>query len=469
MTEWVTLAEPAPGPTARTKPGRRTTPTATDAPLRRRPILLGAVAVAVLIVVAVALAGIVAARHLAEAEAVGDASSTTNLLAESVVQPVLSNDLTGRGEAARAARDDLDAVVEKYLATDSIARVKVWTADGRIVYSDESRLVGETFTLAEDDQEALESKVVRADVTDLDEPENRYERGRGKLLEAYRQVALPDGTPLLFEVYFSYDRVLARSGQLWFGFAGITVGSILLLTLLLLPLVAWLLARLRKAEVQRTALLERALDASAAERRRIAGALHDGVVQDLAGTALGLAGTSRRAAATGDTAQSQTLDLAAATVRNSISSLRTLLVDIYPPNLATAGLGAALGDLAATARGRGLAVTIDIPDQPALSEDDQRLVFRVVHECLSNVIAHAEATTVTMRLLQRADDATLEITDDGLGFDAEHILRHPADGHFGLRVLADVAAEAGAGLRLSTSPGAGTRWILRIPLGGRDR
>jgi two-component system, NarL family, sensor kinase len=60
--------------------------------------------------------------------------------------------------------------------------------------------------------------------------------------------------------------------------------------------------------------------------------------------------------------------------------------------------------------------------------------------------------------------AVMEINDDGVGFDAADLLAHPVEGHFGLRVLGDVVNDAGGELLLTSAPGAGTRWQLRIPL-----
>lgn len=57
----------------------------------------------------------------------------------------------------------------------------------------------------------------------------------------------------------------------------------------------------------------------------------------------------------------------------------------------------------------------------------------------------------------------MEIMDDGVGFDAAEKLAHPPEGHFGLRVLGDIVADACGELLLSSAPGAGTRWQLRIP------
>jgi signal transduction histidine kinase len=301
-------------------------------------------------------------------------------------------------------------------------------------------------------------------VSDLDKPENRFERGRGRLLEAYRPVWTPDGTPLLFETYSPYTEVDRRAGQLWRGFAGVTISSLLLFAALLVPLIWQLLTRLRAAQAQRERLLERAVEASEDERRRIAGALHDGVVQELAATSFSVAGAASRAEAAGDLAMSDQLSATAATLRDSIGGLRTLLVDIYPQTLETAGLSVVLRDLAGTVRTRGIDVTLTLPDtDPGLGVDGDRLVFRIAHECLENVRRHSSASHVAVHLRSEHDAVVLEIHDDGVGFDAEEVLARPPEGHFGLRVLADVASEAGAELAVSSAPGAGCRWRLTVP------
>lgn len=84
-------------------------------------------------------------------------------------------------------------------------------------------------------------------------------------------------------------------------------------------------------------LLNRAVEAATEERRRIAGALHDGVVQELAATSFAVAGSAERATSLGQPGLADELRSASDTVRTSIGGLRSLLVDIYPPSLATRG------------------------------------------------------------------------------------------------------------------------------------
>jgi signal transduction histidine kinase len=426
-----------------------------------RRLLAGVAVGALLLLVLSVLVGVFAARKLAERQAVNDAANTADLLAEAVVQPTLTDAAVDGDPAAVAA---LDAALKDYVDASTLVRVKVWTRDGRIVYSDEPRLIGRQYSLSADAQEVFAHPATRSEISDLQKPENQFERGQGRLLEAYRPVWTPSGTPLLFETYSPYTEVDRRAGELWRGFAGITVSSLLLFAALLVPLVWQLLTRLRAAQRQRERLLERAVEASEDERRRIAGTLHDGVVQELAATSFSIAGAAARASASGEADLAADLDTAAGTLRTSIGGLRTLLVDIYPPTLETAGLRDVLRDLAGTLRARGIEVRLALPDtDPGLGPDGDRLVFRIAHECLQNVRKHAAATHVWLTLEAYDDKVVLEVADDGVGFDPVRARQGPVAGHFGLRVLADVASEAGAELALSSAPGAGCRWKLTVP------
>ena len=426
-----------------------------------RRVFVQVIAGALVVLAAVALVGVAASRRLAEAEAVNDAAKTANLLADALVQPAVSEGLLTSDPSAVAT---MDQVVRERVLNASIVRVKIWDPTGRILYSDERALIGQTFPLDAEERNALTDPQTRADVSDLTAPENRFERGHGKLLQVYRPIWTPSGKPILFETYAPYDDVTSRTTQLWKGFAGVTLTSLLLLVVLLLPILWRLLNRLKRAQAQRETLLNRAVEASTEERRRIAGALHDGVVQELAATSFAVAGSAERATSLGQPGLADELRSASDTVRTSIGGLRSLLVDIYPPSLATAGLTAALTDLVSTLRSRGVVVTLEIAPKIGLDATGERLVFRVAQECLNNIARHAAATNVQVNLHREETYAVMEINDNGVGFDAPDLLANPIEGHFGLRVLGDVVADAGGELLLSAAPGAGTRWQLRIPL-----
>lgn len=412
----------------------------------------------------VGIGGAWGSQRLAEREAVNDAAATADVLAEAVIEPVLTDALADGDETAVAA---LDVVVRERVLGAGVSRVKIWSPGGTVLYADEPQLVGRTFPLNEDQALALSEPQTRAEVSDLDESENEFEQG-DRLLEVYRPVWTPSGRELLFEMYAPYGPVQDRASQLWRGFAGVTLSSLLLVVVLMVPIVWRLLRRLVAEQSDRAALLERSMDASDAERRRVAASLHDGPVQELVATTFAAEGAAAAAEQEGRPALAAQMRAVAAGVRGNIRVLRSLLVDIYPAGLTDAGLAAALGDLAETARGREVAVTLDLepPEVLDLSREDERLVYRVAQECLRNVASHAAPCHAIVRLVRHGTRVVLDIVDDGPGFDPA-TLDEPPEGHLGSRVLRDLAAEAGAGLQVATAPGAGVHWQLTLDTADR--
>jgi signal transduction histidine kinase len=333
-----------------------------------------------------------------------------------------------------------------------------------VLWSDDSSLIGRRFTLDEDAKQALVEGKVVASVSNLNRPENVDERNADKLLEVYRPVWTPSGEPLLFEAYFRYDAVSARSTQLWHGFVGILVSSLLATLLLLTPLAWSLVKRTRRAQAQREALLQRAADVSLIERRRIAGALHDGLVQELAAASYVVAAQAEHAERRGDPQAAAALRDTASSVRSGIGGLRALLVDLYPPNLRAAGLVSALRDVCSALVARGLQVDAEFDDGAVdrLDAEQQEAVFRVGQEALRNAERHARASRVRLALVGDPDGVRLEIEDDGVGMD----VTGPAgrEDSFGRRLMADQAERIGARLAVRTAPGAGMSVRLDVPV-----
>ena len=445
--DWVVLARP--GRTGRSG----------DAPSLRRTVL-PVTLTALLVAVVVAVGGLLVSQRIAEEQAVHDVAELTDDLAVSVVQPALTDAMPASPAQARAV---LDPLVRHWLGGDGeMVRVKVWTSRGTVLYSDEPRLIGQAFPLDSDSRAALLRPRTEADITDLSRPENRYERGEGKLLEVYRPVWTPGGTPLLFETYFRYDTVSQRSQQLWRGFAGVMLSSLLAL-LVLLGAGGWLLAvRARRAAARHEELTRQALGASDAERRRIAATLHDGVVQQLVAASYIAAGQAQRAAgASGGEKLAADLDAVASAVRDGIAGLRSLLVDIYPPSLHTAGLASALRDLTGTASGAaGPVPDIDADIDAELAdsgpEQEQEAMFRIAQEAVRNAVRHGHAGHLTLRLAAGPGAPALEVADDGDGFDAAALAAEGIEGHFGLRLMAEAARHGGGWLGVRSAPGAGT-------------
>jgi two-component system, NarL family, sensor kinase len=399
-------------------------------------------------------AGVYLLRQIGEREAIRNAKQVAEVAGRGVVQPNLTAALVRQDPRAIAA---FDRVVRQGALGGRVVRVKIWKPDGTIVYSDEHRLIGSRYPLDAADLRALASDRVEAEVSDLDAPENRFERGYDKLLEVYLPVRSPTGGRLLFETYDRYSSIAASGRQLWLAFLPAILGTLALLWLVQLPL-AWRGAhRLREGQEERENLLLHALESSELERRRIARDLHDGAVQDLAGVSFSL--TAAADAPNGFDAETKAvLREAAAGTRRTIRELRTLLVDIYPPDLHRTGLEAALRDLVAPLAPRGIDATVDVPPGLSLPPATETLLYRCAQEALRNVAAHSHARQVDVQIELDAEFARLTVTDDGRGFAGG-----ADEGHMGLTLLTDLAREAGGRLEIVSAPGDGTRVCVEAP------
>src|SRR5487761_1278573 len=231
---------------------------------------------------------------------------------------------------------------------------------------------------------------------------------------------------------------------------------VLLLQMFLLVLAA----RTQSAELLRAAharerelLLRQALEASDAERRRIARNLHDGVVQDLAV----LTGRLRSQAESGGSREAM-LNAAQAT-SEAIDELRDLLQEIAPP---------ALQELAEPLRDEGIEVSIGV-DHRAEGVRGTALsaTYRIAQEARRNVAQHPHARHVRMAVWREADgNLDLEISDDGVGFTAERRQQQSEAGHLGLSLIHDLARESGGELQVRSAPQQGTTLHARLPVRG---
>ena len=363
-----------------------------------------------------------------------------------------------------AAISRMDAIVLGRIVTDEVVRVKVWAKDGTVLYSDEPRLVGKKFELGDEEQELFDTGGADAELSDLDKPENRYERPQGKLLEAHTPIRTPDGKQVLFEIYQRFDAVNRGAEELLSAMAPPLIGGLFVLLLLQLPL-AWSMARrLERGHIERERLLAGAAEASTQERRRIAADLHDGVVQDLAGVAFGLAPLTEGAQRRGDEAEAAALREATERLRQGVRDLRTLLVEIHPPNLATAGLQVALSDLLSPLESAGIETDCEIDEAAAEPGGEADvLVYRVAREAIRNAQAHGDPKSVRVEVSRSSAATRLVVADDGRGFTAAEREYREEGGHLGLRLLEDLAAQSGAGLAIDSRPGEGTTVTLEVP------
>jgi PAS domain S-box-containing protein len=217
-------------------------------------------------------------------------------------------------------------------------------------------------------------------------------------------------------------------------------------------------ARLR-AQAEQAAVME--------ERQRLARELHDSVSQALYGIGLG-ARTARKLLdrATLDPELrkklarplSYVLSLADA----GLTEMRALIFELRPDALEKEGLVAALKRQAETLRARHkLAVEIDLGEEPEVGLDVKEALYRVAQEAANNIVKHARANRIDMRLWQSEGMLQLMIADDGVGFDPDR--RYP--GHLGLNSMRERITQFGGNLSIESASGEGTVIRVHMPLG----
>jgi two-component system, NarL family, sensor kinase len=381
---------------------------------------------------------------------------TAKLLEATVTDGLLS----GRARDLNA----VDSVVVGRILSGSIVRVKIWSAGGRVLYSDDQAEIGGRYALDAEQHRLLRDGGAKVEVTDLSRPENALDRQQGKLLEAYTRIRTPSGTPMLFEIYQRFGSVTADARRLLGALAPPILGAIGLILLIQVPLFWSLMRRLQLSHEQREGLLANAVTSSRRERRRVASYLHDGPVQELAGLAFSLAPVADGAESRGAHADGAVVRNVIDRLRGTVRDLRALLVDLHPPILATAGLDSALRDLVSPLSARGTKVALRVDGEEQLDADTQALVYRVAQEAVRNVIAYADATTVSVEVDVVDSAAHLLVADDGGGFGDEVRERRRAEGHLGLSLVEELAQQAGGSLTIDSREGGGTRVRLEVPV-----
>lgn len=405
----------------------------------------------------VAVSGLIVVGRLADRQALSEARDLTVISSRIVERRVQDGLLTGDAESLGAVA----MVISDAVLREPVVRVKIWSSDGEILYSDETRLIGDRYDLDSEEQDVLTGGGVVAEVSELEGPENRFEQSFGQLMEVYTRISTPSQVPLLFETYQLGSSIEGASREIASTFTPVLVATLLALAVLEIPL-AWALSRrIRRTQVERERLMRRAIDSSDRERRRLAGDLHDGPVQELAGLSMHL---SAAAETVGDPSARDTLQESAAAIRRSVRTLRSTIVGVYPPNVGRAGLAAALSDLAAGLGAAGIQVTLDVAPDLRADPEVEELLYRVGQEALRNVEEHADAHEVSVGVRHENGAVVMEVTDDGRGMPVGGVDDPGPGEHVGLEILGDLIQDAGG--RLTIGPGRvgrGTRIRAEVP------
>lgn len=393
------------------------------------------------------------ASRAAEAEALEEARRTNEVLTSSVAQDRLAR---GMLNGDLSVLDQMDRDFANRLVVYPVVHVNVWGPGGRLLFSNLNEIIGNRYPLSSDQLDVLAGGGTSSSFGDP-HPEDMVGPESEGLVHIYTRFRAPGGAPLLFEGYYSLDEIGQRRSDILDSFRWITLGGPVLLVLLVTPMLWVLTRRLNHAAADRERLLVAAIDASDAERRRIARDLHDSVVQDLAGTAFSISAVARDPVTPQDTRQQ--LQTAGGALRTSLKGLRSLLAEIHPPELQADGLAAALEDLIAPTGGAGIQASVSVAGTDGLSDDRAALIWRVAQEAVRNAMRHSDASTLAVTVRGDGRRVVLEVVDDGVGFD---VTRPAAADSFGLRGLRSLVAEAEGSLDVRSSPGEGTRVRMEV-------
>ena len=143
--------------------------------------------------------------------------------------------------------------------------------------------------------------------------------------------------------------------------------------------------------------------------------------------------------------------------QRAIRQLRTLLVEVYPPNLERTGIDSALSDLVARLGSAGIESAFVYDEDVELSRQQRAVCYRTAQEAVRNIVKHSGARCASIELRRHAASTVLSIKDDGRGFDPDGA---PPEGHLGLVSVRDIASACDAELSIDSTPGAGTEVVL---------
>jgi PAS domain S-box-containing protein len=216
---------------------------------------------------------------------------------------------------------------------------------------------------------------------------------------------------------------------------------------------------LKRAEKQLEQLTQKLLDEHERDSRQLAMELHDSLGQDLVSLQFRLQ-TLLGAAKKRDCDQSAELRDAAEQCRRLVQEVRQICHGLYPPALQTLGLPGALDRLVRSSRGGGTRVQLIVGDDARgarFTEETEIAVFRVAQEALNNVRKHARAENARIELDYEEGKLSLNVRDDGKGFDIDH-----APLGLGLNSLFQRAEAIGGELTIDSEPD-GTCLSLVVP------
>jgi signal transduction histidine kinase len=418
-------------------------------------------------------------------------ASVTALYVNSVLGDYLAG-LSAQRPLTAADFATFDRLLAETPLGKHVVAFKVWAPQGDVLYSPDRRLMGTHFDKDEGLERALQGEV-SAELSDLEEPENAYERERwDRLLEVYAPVRnAQDEIPAVVEFYQTPDEldaeISAARRESWGVVAAVMLGMYLLLAGIvkrgsdtivrqqrvlsgqdvalrqrvrelsdLLAQNARLHDRVRQAAGRATSLNEQAL-------RRIGADLHDGPGQALALALLRL-DLLRRA----QPEAAEDFAVVQGAVQDALGEIRAISSGLRLPSLAPLELRE-VAERAVRAHIRRSNTHVELcldnlPTQAPLSV--KITLFRALEEALSNATRHGQGQGVAAHVQGEAGGLSVSVSDAGPGFAPEAV---PTEGHLGLANLRERAELLGGTFTVTSAPGQGTKLRLWMPIRGAER
>jgi len=208
------------------------------------------------------------------------------------------------------------------------------------------------------------------------------------------------------------------------------------------------------------------------ERRHIAADLHDNVGQSLALARMQLASARKSAS---EPKLADKLDDISDTLLETLEDTQQLMFELSPPSMNELGLSAAIPEWLEDQIGNRHGLKTEFIDnildshRKTLDPNVRSILFRSVRELLINVVKHARANKVRVRVEDKNSSLKIIVEDDGIGFDPGAVIHAGSKiGGFGLFSIEERMADLGGNLKIVSEPGKGCTAILSAPFGVDD-
>lgn len=221
---------------------------------------------------------------------------------------------------------------------------------------------------------------------------------------------------------------------------------------------------LREDEIIHRRLLHQTITAQESERRRLAGEIHDSVVQSLVGISYRIQAMEKKVSAAGNEPLVADMKVLEEQLNTNIKELRDLLLGLRPPMLDDMGLYKALETHLKNFGIRNqVQYSMQLPEAlPTLTRDAQINLFRIVQEALNNVEKHAGATHVTIEIETTPQKLYLTVRDDGRGYSL--VKARSKTRNLGIASMQERTQLLGGNLKMKSESGRGTVVALDVPL-----